>query len=200
MLSRRGHVLPALSVLLACVLISGCSFLKSGANSPETLPPIAEEKVCGVVPNKTLRERLSLEVVKYHYDNSSSGESFSCMLLVNTRGGVSHVMTIEYQPEKATQLSDITDRYRSFSPLSIKGKEGGSGWVKDDYTNLFWLYPNDHLLVLYVFEERFGDEGISGNLKAGLPGFFEELINDIPSYNREAGSIPFTSVPSKDAT
>ena len=142
---RVGAVLAlSLSSLVVAFILAGCSFVKNDASSRTTLSPLTEDKMCGIVSNRTLKDNLSLNVVRYGYENSSQSGMYSCILWSSSGAGVQHSMTIEYMPTKAKQLSEITDEYSSYSQLSFEGKGGGQGWVKRDYTTMIWIYPDGH--------------------------------------------------------
>ena len=194
---RVGAVLAlSLSSLVVAFILAGCSFVKNDASSRTTLSPLTEDKMCGIVSNRTLKDNLSLNVVRYGYENSSQSGMYSCILWSSSGAGVQHSMTIEYMPTKAKQLSEITDEYSSYSQLSFEGKGGGQGWVKRDYTTMIWIYPDGHYLEMFVFDLGGGEHVINDALKGGLVRTFQELVNDIPEYSRSAGSIHYTSTPS----
>lgn len=194
---RVGAVMAlSLSSLVVAVIVAGCSFGENGASSRTTLPPLTEDKMCGIVSSRTLKDNLSLNVVRYGYENSSQSGMYSCILWSSSGTSVQHSMTIELMPTKAKQLSDITDEYSSYSQLSFEGKEGGQGWVERDYTTMIWIYPDGHYLEMFVFDLGSGEHVINDTLKDGLVRTFQELVDDIPEYSRSAGSIHYTSTPS----
>jgi len=58
---RVGAVLVlSLSSLVVAVILAGCSFGKNDASSRTTLSPLTEDKMCGIVSNRTLKDNLSL--------------------------------------------------------------------------------------------------------------------------------------------
>lgn len=139
--SRRSN--GAITIFVSCGSYSSWLFFwGNGASSRTTLPPLTEDKMCGIVSSKALKDNLSLNVVRYGYENSSQSGMYSCILWSSSGTSVQHSMTIELMPTKAKQLSDITDEYSSYSQLSFEGKEGGQGWVERDYTTMIWIYPD----------------------------------------------------------
>ena len=194
---RVGAVLAlSLSSLVVVVMLAACSFGKNDASSRTTLSPLTEDKVCGIVSNRALKDNLSLNVVRYGYENSSQSGMYSCILWSSSGAGVRHSMTIEYMPTKAKQLPEITDEHSSYSQLSFEGKGGGQGWVKRDHTTMIWIYPDGHYLEMFVFD--LGDRGhvINDAFKNSLVRTFQKLVDDIPEYSRSAGSINYTATPS----
>lgn len=174
------------------------ALIDAGSTSSPTPKALDDEKLCGVVSNKELRDYLSFTASNYVYSNKSNGGgregSFRCQIYSSEVVSGSRFVRITYGVDDA-EVSKIRSGSLGYSRHEFsKMSTSGEGW-KMGRNHLVWIYPDGYSLHLGYSNQTGGPRELNQSESDKFDIIFARLIEDVPAYNQRRGDVREVRVP-----
>ena len=174
------------------------ALIDAGSTSSPTPKALDDEKLCGVVSNKELRDYLSFTTSNYWYSNKPKsdgrGGSFRCQI---------------YSPEVVSGSRFVRITYGLDDVEVHKIRSGASGYSRHEYAavgvsgegwkmgrnHLVWIYPDGYSLHLEYSNQTGGPRDLTQGESDKFDTIFAGLIEDVPAYNQRHGDVDHVQVP-----